>query len=79
MAGGLLSTPSIVSSVSAHLSYGSCLIIVGVAMMVLIPFRLGTLAVLLGVTSPSRMAAVVIGAIILGAAWLQAKLSERPF
>jgi hypothetical protein len=39
----------------------------------------GVLFALLGITSPSTMAAVVIGLVIVGAAWVHTRLSGRPF
>ena len=53
-----------------------------VAMLVVMVFTWRAwlmLFALIGITSVSTIAAVIIGGIILGAAWLQAKLSGRPF
>ena len=60
----------------------SCVMIVGVAALIVLRFAwkpIVTGFVLLGVTSVSTMAGVVIGLILLGAASLHSRLSGRPF
>jgi hypothetical protein len=60
----------------------SCVMITAVAMVVVMIFTWRAwlmLFVLVGVTSVSTMLAVLIGAVILGAAWLHTRLSGRPF
>jgi hypothetical protein len=64
------------------IGYLSCVLIIGVATVFLLRFAWPALVmafVLVGVTSPGTMVAVVIGAVIVAAAALRERLSGRPF
>ena len=64
------------------LGFMSCVMIVTVAAIFLLRFAWPAVIMLFafsGVPSPAVMLGVVVGLIILGAAWLQAKVSRRPF
>jgi hypothetical protein len=63
-------------------AFGWCLAIVIVVMAVVLRFFWSGLlmaAILIGVTSPGQMLALLIGLAIIGAAWLHARLAGRPF
>src|SRR5262245_20171709 len=64
------------------IGFGWSLVIVAIAALVLLRFALAPLlmlAVLLGIDSPSQMLGLIVGIVILGAAWLRARLSGKPF
>jgi hypothetical protein len=64
------------------IGFMSCVMIVGAAAAIVLRFVWAPIVmafVLAGVTSVGTMAAIIIGAIILTAAWLQSRLSGRPF
>jgi hypothetical protein len=65
------------------LSFGWAMFITAIAVLIVLRFAWKPLlmaAVLLGVvTSPATALGVIVGLVILGAAWLQSRLSGRPF